>query len=103
MTSPNLSGPTEAVRAVAFLNIHFIMHIPQSQTSGTHTKNRKGETEMEDRNHGVSWGIACGDNGSEHPSTASTGFLSAINSDQMSCSELPLINYVRSHMLGSRS
>lgn len=45
---------------------------------------------------------ACGVHGSEYPFTTSTGFLSAITSDQMPCSELPLINYVQSHMLGSR-
>lgn len=46
---------------------------------------------------------ACGVNGSEYPSAPSTRFPSAISLDQTSHSELPLINYVQSHMLGSRS
>lgn len=87
MRSPNHSVPTEAVRAVAFYNIHFTMQIPNLRlqvSTRTATTQRCGcGSELERPPVGL--------RGSEHPSTAPTGFPSGINFEQMSRSESSLI------------
>lgn len=98
----NHSAPREAVRAVAFLNIHFVMQVPNPKL---HTATRtKGNAERYNPHAGLGpeelytglMVLGC-------PSIVSAHFPSAINLEQMSCSEWLLINYVRPHMLGSRS
>lgn len=115
-TGPVIPTPHDAMRVqttllprrvsgtVAFINIRFRMHIPhlRLQASSTGAARAEPRGDVESQPWFAATAPTCGVDGPGHPLAASAGFPSAVTLDSTSRSELPLISYVPSPVLGKQ-